>query len=299
MEIVSSAELTIAYDGESLRRGSMDVQDLAPALMATANLLQKANNLVNGERTHVNLKVKSDFRRGSFLVNLIVDQGLLDQAKTFLQQHPNIKEAKDILEIVFFYAGIPLSLFKLIKKLGEKKPDSVTYENNGDTVVLALGIEKLTVNKNTYNLFLDPEARRAASRIVEPLKTEGIDFLEIRRGDEIETVSKEEAPAFSYLALDGELLLDNVREAWLSIVALSFNPQHKWRFSDGITARIDDKEFWDRIHRHEEIFEEEDQLLVALRTTTRRDNDGKLHTDNVIERVLQHLHAPKQTKLSL
>jgi len=95
------------------------------------------------------------------------------------------------------------------------------------------------------------------------------------------------------------VLLENVRDAWLSIISLSFNPDHKWRFSDGITAVIEDKEFWDRVHRREEIFEEADQLLVRLRTTTTRDYKVALHTLNVIENVLEQRHTPKQSKLNL
>ncbi|MGC1129553.1 MAG: hypothetical protein WA875_08340 [Candidatus Acidiferrales bacterium] len=302
MEIVSSAELTIAYDGEILRRGSMDVQELAPALMATASLLQKANDIANGDRTHVNLRVKSEFRRGSFLVNLVVDQGLLEQAKTFLQQYPNIKEAKDILEIVFFYAGIPISLFKLIKKIGEKKPDSVEFQDNGDTVVLAIGNEKVTVNKNTYNLYLDPDARKAASRIVEPLNTEGIDSLEIRRGEEIERVGKEDAQAFSYFVPETEVLLDSVAEAWLSIITLSFSQGYKWRFFTGgttILATIVDESFWKDVHKQEVKFSEGDQLLVNLRTTTSRDEAGELRSRYSVEKVLKHVAGPKQTRLDL
>jgi hypothetical protein len=190
-------------------------------------------------------------------------------------------------------------LFKLLKFLGDKKPDNVTFDVDGEKVEVILGDKHVTVTKNIYNLYKDPEARRAASHIVAPLNQEGIDTLEFRRGDEIETVNKEEAAAFSYASLEGEPLLENVREAWLSIVALSFNPQHKWRFSEGITARIEDRAFWERIHKHEEKFEEADQLLVALKATTTRDNNGILHTENVVEKVLKHVHAPKQTKLAL
>jgi hypothetical protein len=126
MEIVSSAELSISYDGESVRAGLMDVQELAPALLASGKLLQKANLLMNGENTQIEVKVHSDFRKGSFIVDLHVAQGLLEQAKNFLALHPGIKEAKDILEIVFFYGGLPVTaiggLFKLIKTFGTKSP---------------------------------------------------------------------------------------------------------------------------------------------------------------------------------
>jgi hypothetical protein len=307
MEIVSSAQLSISYDGELLRTGLMDVQELAPALLASGTLIQKANALLNGQTTSISLKVRSDFRRGSFLVNFVIDQSLLDQAKNLLLAHPSIKDTKDVLDILFFYAGLPIGtasgLFKLIKFLGHKKPDSVTLNDKNKSVTLVLEDNNITVNQVTYNLYQDPEVRRAASKVVEPLSRNGIDKLEIRgeNDDELETVDKQEAEAFSYFPEDeGEMLIDRVADSWLSIIALSFNPDHKWRFSTGgstLTANITDPDFWGRVHKHEEIFEEGDQLLVALRTFTYRDPTGKLQTRYTVEKVNQHRHAPKQAKL--
>lgn len=302
MEIVSSADLTISYDGDSVRTGTMDVQDLAPALLATGTLLRKANRVLNGDNTHVNLKVRSDFRRGSFDVRLVVDQGLLEAAKTFLSQHPGIKDAKEILELVFFYAGLPIGLFKLIKKLGGQKPENVTFKQDGDIVVVSVGAQSVEVNKTTYQLYVDPEVRRAADRVVAPLQSEGIDLLEIKRGNEVEKITKEEAPSFSFSDLEGEKLLDNAAEAWLSIISLSFNPEHKWRFSTGgstFTAEVEDEEFWRRVHGHTIHFSEGDQLLVMLRTTTVRDDKGALRTRYTIQHVLQHRTAPKQSKFDM
>ena len=305
MELVSSAELTITYDGENVRTGMMDVQELAPALLASGKLLQKANLLLNGDSTQVDVKVRSDFRKGSFVVDLHVAQGIIETAKNFLALHPHIKEAKDILEILFFYAGLPATavggVFKLIKKFGNKKPDSVKFENNG-TVILALGGQYFTTNKTSYELFSDPEVRRAASTLVAPLQVEGIDELKISKGDDVELVTKEEAPSFSYSPLEGELLLDGTKEAWLSIISLSFNPNLKWRFYDGgttFTANILDDDFWKRVRRHEERFEESDQLLVNLRIVTARDEKGDLHTIRTVEKVLKHIHTPKQQKFDL
>ncbi|HEV2500851.1 MAG TPA: hypothetical protein VGY31_14860 [Terriglobia bacterium] len=79
-----TAELTITYDGEVLTEGLMDVRELAPALLAAGTLLQKANRIANGERSQVALKVRSEIVRGSFPVDFVVIQNLIDQAKTFL-----------------------------------------------------------------------------------------------------------------------------------------------------------------------------------------------------------------------
>jgi hypothetical protein len=57
--------LSISYDGDNVRTGLMDAQELAPALLAAGTLIQKANRILNGENIHVDLKVRSDFQRGS------------------------------------------------------------------------------------------------------------------------------------------------------------------------------------------------------------------------------------------
>lgn len=302
MDIVSTADLTIVYDGDGVRAGAMDVDALAPSLLAAGTLLRKVNYILNGENTHVNLKVRSDFRRGSFDVRLVVDQGLLEAAKTFLAQHPAISDAKELLEIVFFYAGLPIGLFKLIKKMSGKKPERVEFREGGDIVILSLGTEKVEVNKATFQLYSDPEVRRAADRLVAPLNSEGVDTLEIRRENEVERITKDEADSFNFSELEGEKLLDNASEAWLSIIALSFKPEHKWRFSTGaatITAEMKDEDFWAGVHKRTTPFFEGDQLLVILRTITVRDEKGTLRTRYAVEKVLKHVKAPNQSTFDM
>jgi len=186
--------------------------------------------------------------------------------------------------------------------LDRKKPDKVTFEREGDIVVVGLGVNEVKVTKNTYNLYQDAEIRRAADKIVAPLHSEGIEVLEIKRGNEVETVTKPEAPAFQYSELEGELLLDQIAEAWLTIISLSFKPEHKWRFNTGasmFSANVMDEEFWDRVHKHIIKFSEGDQLLVNLRTATARDEQGILRTRYTVEKVLKHVSALKQHRLPL
>lgn len=53
---MAKARFQLAYDGPSLRRGTMNVNELAPALLATADLLQEANHRLNGDKATVSVK---------------------------------------------------------------------------------------------------------------------------------------------------------------------------------------------------------------------------------------------------
>jgi hypothetical protein len=66
----------IAYDGEALRAGSMDVRELAPALLAIGDLLQQANRVLNDDKASLAVKVRSDFTRGSFELSFEMIQAL-------------------------------------------------------------------------------------------------------------------------------------------------------------------------------------------------------------------------------
>jgi hypothetical protein len=95
---VSQDNFQIAYDGAAVRDGSMDVYELAPALLSIGDLVRDVNRFLNQDRATVSIQVQSDFKAGSFEVSLLVDQNLVEHAKQVLFG-TGIVDAKTLLEI--------------------------------------------------------------------------------------------------------------------------------------------------------------------------------------------------------
>jgi hypothetical protein len=96
---VSRHEFSVAYDGKA--RGpedhAIDVQALAPALLAFGKLIREANTEFNGKKSTAKVLVVSDFEHKCFNINFEVVLGLYEQAKTLLGIE-GVKTAKEVLE---------------------------------------------------------------------------------------------------------------------------------------------------------------------------------------------------------
>lgn len=223
--------------------------------------------------------------------------------------HPQVVDAKEILEIIFFYGKVPISIGVSVLALWrwlrgrQPKRDQIAINVENLTVNIDLGDDQqITVTKQVFDVAMDINARQAMEALTSPLKRPGIDRLEVlnEQNQIIEEITKEDIPSLSLETLEGETLLDNTRPAVLAIIRLSFRPEHKWGFTDGssrITAPIQDFHFWSKIQNGEISFSKGDQILVALRTRTFRTDEGALKSEHYITEVVRHI--PRPTQLSL
>src|SRR6202049_1679699 len=92
---LSRQSFQVAYDGDSDMH-AMEVQELAPALLAFGRLVREANAELNGKRTTVKVLVESDFEHKCFNINFEVVQSILDMIADFLTSE-EVKTARQIL----------------------------------------------------------------------------------------------------------------------------------------------------------------------------------------------------------
>jgi hypothetical protein len=81
---MSQSRFQLVYEGPEVGSGSMDVSALGPALLSVGELIKASNFSLNGDQATVSIKVESTFKRGSFIIDLILDQNAKDAAAVVL-----------------------------------------------------------------------------------------------------------------------------------------------------------------------------------------------------------------------
>jgi hypothetical protein len=299
-----TARVRIAYDGEAVRAGSMDVLELAPALLAFAELLKMANASANGDQASVSVRVESRFRKSSFGIDLNVVQTLANT----LVINVDMATALEVAKFVIGSGGV-VGLIQLLRKLRGKKPIAEVPRPDGQMELQYLGdgagatAQTLVINKNVYNLYGAFDARVAVERTLRPLEDEGIDTFKIIHGvDAVESIGRKEVPYFR--APDGpigivEEIADSTYEAGFRVIKPSFEEGLRWTLSDGrrrYGVDIEDREFLARVDRGEP-FGKGDVLKVKVQQKSTRSADGELKTVMRVLKVLEHRPAARQTKL--
>lgn len=187
---------TIRYDGPALVGHEMDVQDLAPALLALADVIQTANYKFNGNDANIKVLVNADVEQRCFMIDISLVQSFLDQAKGFLDSD-HVKTAYDIAQWVGIISGGAVGLFHFLKFLhGAKKGDTaLDITNNGDGNITITGNgNTIVISRPVYLLARDPKVIEKAKAVIRPLEKEGYETLAFLAHDkEIFEVDKSEA----------------------------------------------------------------------------------------------------------
>lgn len=301
LEEMSKARFTIAYDGTALREGTMDVRDLAPALLAVGTLFDAANRTLNGPdapKISVNVVATAP---GSFEIVLDVIQSFYEQARSMLVGD-DVTAALNLTGLIFLGGTVGGSLILLIKKLRGRKPDRIE-RLSPDTVRLTIDGESIDVPLQLLRLYQDIAVRKALEGVVsDPLKKEGIQKFKVLEAKKVEAeISSGEATWFVAPEPEGTVVLDDTRKAAFSIVSLAFKDDNKWRLHDGnsqISATIADDVFKRRVDNNEIAFSKGDVLVCEVKVTQTQTGAG-LKTEYTVVKVLNHIPAMKQLNLPI
>lgn len=300
---MSTTEVQLVFEGSAVQQGMIDAQLFADALAGYSLIFRRANDVANGYASEASVLLESDFRRGSFIVSLQFEQHLLETAANLITNHQFLT-AGGIATIIGFVkksGELGESLIDLWKWLKGNKPDKVTQ--TGNNTEITFGVNKKTVSNVVYNLYGDSAIRAAFAKATQPLRRDGFSRIAVRKENaEQVAFDKEEAAYFESdpLYLEPENTpTEGERDALLIVSKIAFAEGSSWTFFEQggtVVARIEDEEFWQKVHDHTVKFGEGDRLKVRLHWKVQEKN-GKLKQNNRIIRVYEVLDRPKQMRL--
>jgi hypothetical protein len=245
---VSDSAMRVRFDGPILNDHSMDVADLAPSLLAIADLCKNANKAFNGDRAAVKVLVNADVKQNCFELHLELAMSILDHVKQLIS-HDQVRSAKEILEWVGLLSAPFVGSFGLIRfvqAVSDKKIEStkIVSRENRDVVEFTITgdnnhVQIIQASPQTYELAKNPANITAVKKMVEPLSKEGYETLQFDRGDNgMEIINRQDAaeilradPAEISDALDDKEE-PQVVTAWIKVYAPVYEVDaQKWRFT--------------------------------------------------------------------
>ncbi|MCM8737197.1 hypothetical protein M5E06_24060 [Azospirillum sp. A1-3] len=295
---MSRATLRVAFDGPAIHDGTMDVRDLAPSLLAIGQLCEEANRVLNGERIQATVLVRSDFRKGSFEVNLDLVQSLISQMRSFLTGE-DATAAANLLALLGGASGGTTGLIGVIKWLRGRRPKRLVSLESG-RVRLELDDSSIETAREVIDLYRDLGVRKAAADVIRPLENPGIELIEFSPNPEsTEVVEKSDAPSFAAPEPEEEQIINEERKSAFTIVSVSFKDGNKWRLYDGqntINVTMADEKFISRVNQNDVVFAKGDILVCRVLMEQWRVKDG-LRTEYTVLEVVEHRSAARQLPL--
>lgn len=288
---------TLRFTGEAVEEHSMDVRLLAPALISAANMMTTAHDVLRPTDPAPKIEIRAT-APGSFVVDLLATAS--GGFTTTIIDYLSGREANATANSLA-YIGAALGAMTFIVKKRGRKIQKETLEEENQVRIIFTDETVVIVPQEAKTLANNQDFRTHARELASSVENEGLDSLEIS-SDLADTILLKpgDVSAFSEQILDFDA---EEREGIFQIKSLTLEGNYRWRLSEGagrtFTAPLQDKDFQQRITLGTERFGKGDLLRARVLETKHLDEDGKLHTDTVIIKVLEHIVAGEQDRLDL
>lgn len=305
---MDQASFKIRFIGPAVEGHAIDVNDLAPALLAIGDLIKAANTELYGKKSGVAVKIEA-FEAGSFGIDFQVlhevaqDIGtLIDMAGPRAQNLVAVLglaglTCKGLLSLLHWSKGRPVA------KISDDPIDTkqvIFVTDDGDSLV---------VPRDTVVLYCSSVVRKKIEEaFVKPLSNnEGIESIVVsaddsKKADDAFTITQAEKSFYAVPSVTETELISNETELWVQPISVTFKENNKWRFStgkDGMTfyATMLDKDFMTRVMEGLAI-SVEDKFRIKLRTE-QKEAGNTLATLYYVVEVIEHRPAGTQLILPL
>ncbi|HTV42318.1 MAG TPA: hypothetical protein VMF08_17240 [Candidatus Sulfotelmatobacter sp.] len=298
---------SIKYEGEALADHTIDVLDLAPALLALPTLIQEANRIANNDGSTLSIRVKPpsvSASAGSFEIGFSVIRDAVEHSVDFFNA-PGVSALTNATSLLWWgtataTAGAEATLIAFVRFMEGRKAQKVTRIDDSFVEVETDG-DSIKIRAKVWELYQSPTIRAAFYQVVKPLERDGVEKLEFKSpAGQTAEVKQEDAPFYLPPPEHVEPLQEfPPRETFVNVVHMWFRNGNKWRFSEGDnewSADVKDHRFIESLLKGEETISANDYLKVVVKQTQTR-YGSTIHSDYEILKVLEHRKVPKQIPL--
>jgi len=246
---MSKQAFSVSYNGSTRADDhTMDVEALAPALLAFGKLIREANVELNGKKSISKVLVTSDFEHKCFNVNFEAVVGVFDAIKSLIGDE-NVKSAKEVLEWIGIVKPVAISGVSLLGllafKRGRQVESAIRLEDKTTAGHVALHFagesSPVVVHNHIYALSENPKVLKATRDVFSPIGQDGFETLDFKQGDEVlEHIPPEKSEAIIASCNAGinaeNDVAPNVEKttAWLSVYSPVYDETAtSWRFRFG------------------------------------------------------------------
>lgn len=300
----SRKTITVAYCGAAVDNGTMDVRDLAPALLAFSDFITGANQVLNDDGSQISVRVNADFHQGSFEIHLAVIKTLAQQMQDLW--NASGVDAGEILALLgLCVATDKQGLIDLIKEIGGRVVKAIveSKEQPGKTIFYIEGDHNVVLaDSKVAKLYKDTGTMKNIGKVLSPLQQDGIDAFEIReKGANLQgakRITKEDGRYFE-TEEDSPVTYVTAQSVWVKVLSVSFEDL-KWKLLSGeqkIFAAMNDEDFQRRMDKHQVWFGKDDKLKVLLETTQELNKRGDIINQYAILKVEDVFHQKEETEL--
>lgn len=300
----------IGFDGPSVENGEIDVNDLAPSLLALGELFTAANAALNQTRAKSKLNIKAT-EKGSFVALLSLDVSFVTDLLDVVSANPDrLTAAKDLLDVLLKTGaaiGGPITFFAALRHLGGQRADASEKNDDGTTSITMNGTT-IIVDRRTAVLLEDGPTREATKKFVKTsLAPDGVrsvgfvhDDADLK-GDRSLVLTRDDIAAVSIPepSEDEKETITQTRVALLKIVSAQFQEGYLWRFTDGqntFTASMEDRTFLNQIDSADVQLTKNDTLRCLIEETQELSGNQLKTTARILE-VKGYIPGARQLRL--
>lgn len=268
----------VIYDGEDHVNHEMDIMTLGRSLSALGNALLDTNEIINGDRSSIDIKVDAEFIEGSFGFSIELIQSTL--------------EAKDILSVLGF-VGASAGAVTAATVISWLKGQKITLIESKDNEIdrIKIGKDFIDCPKDVTKLVTDTKIRKSLDDMIRvPLINKGTSTVSFKKDPSDKSaqfsVDKTGAKAFVKLTVKESSNSDE-REAIIKFIAANIKTKSGWKIElDGqeLTVKMEDEMFLERLNNMEEAHVFGKRFNVMLKIITKK-SFGTESKSYVIKRV--------------